>query len=471
MCENKKYVHNRYIHKSVLVSCGHCPSCQQEKANARAMRIRNHNDGRLCLFVTLTYDNRFVPYIETSDLLNISDSSVKEVQIKRDYSVRWYKDNCIIKENPVVLTSYRQCDFETFCFGVPELKMKLQCTGVIYWPDVQNFIKRLRINLKRKYNYDSKISYYACGEYGSDTKRCHFHLLIYFEQGTFEEIQPVIVKSWPYGDMQRENKRIQIALDPSSYVASYTAKSASLPKILESAPIRPKYSHSLYFGLSLSAFSLPSLLEKADKNDMCYRKEVLKDGVPVLVDVPIPKYVLNRFFPKFKGYSSFTTPEIHELLRFPQKLWNKLGKCDLSSHIPLIGEHLLYSREDFRRFIVHLNHCFETYKDITNKNIYDYSIDYCRVWQSRQNYIFKHSYDNIETLLDFKDFYENANEFVDNPDLSPTLLHPSVLVYQVDPNKRDFEICKDKKLKEQYDRKENLKMINNMALSAIDNQF
>ena len=60
MCEHSKYVHNKYIHKSILVSCGKCSACLQQKANARAQRIRNHNDGRLCLFLTLTYDNRFV---------------------------------------------------------------------------------------------------------------------------------------------------------------------------------------------------------------------------------------------------------------------------------------------------------------------------------------------------------------------------------------------------------------------------
>ena len=68
MCDFTKYVYNKYIRKSLAVECGKCPACLQRKANARAMRIRNHNDGKLCLFITCTYDNRFVPYVKVDDL-------------------------------------------------------------------------------------------------------------------------------------------------------------------------------------------------------------------------------------------------------------------------------------------------------------------------------------------------------------------------------------------------------------------
>ena len=42
--------------------------------------------------------------------------------------------------------------------------------------DLQKFFKRLRINLKREYHeFSPKLRYYACGEYGSKTKRAHYH--------------------------------------------------------------------------------------------------------------------------------------------------------------------------------------------------------------------------------------------------------------------------------------------------------
>ena len=49
--------------------------------------------------------------------------------------------------------------------------------------DLQKFMKRLRINLKRKYNFpcdDSPgVRFYACGEYGSTTERPHYHLCLF----------------------------------------------------------------------------------------------------------------------------------------------------------------------------------------------------------------------------------------------------------------------------------------------------
>ena len=466
MCTHQKYVHNKYIHKSILVSCGKCESCQQQKSNARALRIRNHNDGRLCLFVTLTYDNRFVPYIYSKDLVNLSDDNIHDVSVRRDYYTRSYCGNVIVREKPVVLASYRSSEFSSFCFGLPELNKKSDCVGVIYWPDAQNFIKRLRTNLKRILHYENKITYYCVGEYGSESKRPHFHLLIYFEKGTIEELRPVIAKSWPYGDMLRQNKRIQQAIDASSYVASYVNKSVGLPKILTSAPIRQKHSHSLYFGANLSAFSLRSLLEKTDNQNLSYSKEILKDGVPMLVTLPIPKDVINRYFPRFKGYSSFSPSEIRDILRCPKELWNRLGR--LRTESPLIGLELSYTFEDYRKFVVHLRHCIDCYIRLTGKTIYDYSIDYERVWLARWNFIFKHSYDDVDSFLNF---YENINEFVDKLDCIPTLPHPSSCHYQLDPNKR-FDVVKaSDNLTSLFNEKENIRKIVNIALSSVDDEF
>ena len=467
MCTHGKYVHNKYIHKSVFVSCGKCDSCIQQKANARALRIRNHNDGRLCLFVTLTYENRFVPYVPTYQLSNINDMSDYDIGVYRDSDVRFYRGRKIFTDDSSLLTSFPASDFKKYCLDAPQLNKKSDCTGIIYWPDVQNFIKRLRINIKRFYpeNYEIKVTYWAVGEYGSHTYRPHFHLLIYFSKGTLEEIRPIIAKSWPYADMLRKNKRIQQAIDASSYVASYVNKSANLPKILESSVIRQKHSHSLYFGANLPCFSLPSLLEKTDRGDLSYSREVLKDGKPLLVSLPIPKYVINRYFPKFKGYSSFSPSEIRELLRFPIQLWDKLGQ-NLVRPYQLIASEFAYSKDDFHKFVVHLRNCVNTYCRITGNTIYDYSIDYERVWFQRWNYVYKHSYDDVTNWFDF---FENINQFIDTLDVSaPTL--PSGH-YVLNPNERSYVKISSRNLSDLFIKKENIKNINSFALSSIDEEF
>ncbi len=52
--------------------------------------------------------------------------------------------------------------------------------GTLYKKDYQNFIKRLRKGLPKK-NHPSytQIKYYACGEYGTDTKRPHYHAIMF----------------------------------------------------------------------------------------------------------------------------------------------------------------------------------------------------------------------------------------------------------------------------------------------------
>ena len=471
MCDFTKYVYNKYIRKSLAVECGKCPACLQRKANSRAMRIRNHNDGKLCLFVTCTYDNRFVPYVKVDDLFPSPNLHNKEVKLYRDYTVRFYKDKKIVKPVNQVVETFHLSDFKEFCYDIPHLNKKRGCCGLVYWPDVQCFIKRLRINLKRYLHYDFPISYYAVGEYGSKKKswRPHFHLLVYFEKGTIETLRPIIIKSWPFGDMQRKNKRIQEAIDPSGYVASYVNKSADIPEILTSDVARQKSSHSLYFGHSLQCFSLPALLEKADNHNMSYSREIYKDGVTLLADLPIPKYIINRFFPKFKGYYNFAPDEVLQLLPFPRHLWDRLGL--LSDSSCFLPKDNLYTREDYRKFIVHLRGCIDDYIRITGRNIYDYAIDYQRVWFERFSFIFRHSYDDIGDLYQFLDFYENAGDYVFNPSIAPTLPDPNVYFYQLNPNKRRSVIKSCSNLTDLFWKKERLKEINSIVLAENDEEF
>ena len=474
MCDHSKYVYNKYLHKTIFVSCGKCEACLQEKANARALRIRNHNDGKLCLFIMLSYDNRFVPYVSVESVLNIHPSSFDElgrssgsISVYRDFDVRHYRDKKIITKNLKLLTTFPASAFRSYCYDIPVLRKKSGCVGVILWSDVQNFIKRLRINLERN-GINNKITYFAVGEYGSKKKswRPHFHLLVYFEEGSFETLQSVIVKSWPYGDMLKSDKRIQVAVDASGYVASYVNKSADLPNILASNPIRQKHSHSLFFGSNVHGFTLPSILEKADRHDMSYCREVLENGTPVFRNLPVPKYVISRYFPRFKGDFSLSPSEICELLRFPIKLWYKFG--DIASNQKLIAKEFMYSKEDFRRFVVHLRHCVDYYIKVTGKTLYDYSIDYLRVWFERWSFVFKHSYDAITQLCDFAEFYENAFEFYDNPTIAPTLPHPSMMWYQLNPcERRDIKI-KVFNLTDLYNKRQNLKEINSIVIEEND---
>ena len=80
-------------------------------------------------FVTLTYSEENVPTIAYTDISK--------------------KDN------------YEYCEELTLCKK-----------------DFQNFMKRLRFHYKDKYNWDN-IRFFACGEYGEQTGRPHYHTIIF----------------------------------------------------------------------------------------------------------------------------------------------------------------------------------------------------------------------------------------------------------------------------------------------------
>lgn len=80
--------------------------------------------------------------------------------------------------------------------------------------DLQKFFKRLRKRLEER-----KIRYFACGEYGDQTQRPHYHAII-FGMGLQYEEQKIIQEAWPLG-------KVHFGMaEPASirYVAQYINK-------------------------------------------------------------------------------------------------------------------------------------------------------------------------------------------------------------------------------------------------------
>lgn len=67
--------------------------------------------------------------------------------------------------------------------------------------EIQQFFKRLRRKIEIKFNQDDikPIKYYAVGEYGNQTKRFHFHALIYNIPGSMVASQKLVEDTWGNG--------------------------------------------------------------------------------------------------------------------------------------------------------------------------------------------------------------------------------------------------------------------------------
>lgn len=159
---------------TISFPCGHCDECVRHKRKAMACRIANeasltpHDN----CFITLTYDEVHLPQAE-------------------------------------------------YC-GVPR--------GTLRKKHLQDFMKRLRRRLD--YHYNIRVRFFACGEYGSKTKRPHYHLVIFgwcpdFTKcdcrGNNSYVCPLLSGLWDFGFHLVQKFEVSHA----NYVAGYVTKKLS----------------------------------------------------------------------------------------------------------------------------------------------------------------------------------------------------------------------------------------------------
>lgn len=336
MCLNKKRFYNKWNHTWQWVDCGKCPACMQAKANKRTMRIRNAvYDGYITLFVTLTYRNINIPYIrkdeikENSPYFNIyRDCSVRRVRFNGSYQMvyRYKREREIIGKYDCF--KYRLFPDISDVQSLPRLKGQSNPNkvGVIFYKDVQDFEKRLRINLLRHYGIKKAIYTFKCSEYGPSTFRPHFHLLISVPQESLAQCKSAITEAWPYDSRVKSDKSIEIARNAASYVSSYVNRGSDFPRFLDNARLRPKHSFSLGYGLQNNSFSLEYILQQFHRRDIRYTSQFYYNDFSFTKFVPIPKYACNRYFAKCYGYSRLTYDEIIQLCKDP---YGYVEKSDL----------------------------------------------------------------------------------------------------------------------------------------------
>lgn len=102
-------------------------------------------------------------------------------------------------------------------------------TRVLRKRDFQLFLKRLRKRIS-----PCRIRYFACGEYGSVTKRPHYHAIIFNFPSSFDVFQ-CIEASWMLGYTLVK----PINSNHFRYVAKYCVTTSTLPAVLRRKEFRP----------------------------------------------------------------------------------------------------------------------------------------------------------------------------------------------------------------------------------------
>ena len=154
MCLHKRFITNKYTGKKIFVKCGKCSACLTEKMLHQRSLMVNEYSG-CALFVTLTYSPENVPYVFGEDCFGDSFSVFRNGQFVKNLPHEIYESLVIPPEN----------------------------FNILFYDDLQKFIKRLQMSCRRSSLPFLKYSY--VGEYGTRNLRPHFHVLFYIEDFSY----------------------------------------------------------------------------------------------------------------------------------------------------------------------------------------------------------------------------------------------------------------------------------------------
>lgn len=223
-CLNPKKVFNPYTKENMIVPCGHCQACNLQRNHHWSLlcdlEAQSH---KYCMFITLTYANRFIPRAQLVD------------NITQPFSYDLVDADGNVLDTISMSEEERTKLLDKFhLFG---------CVPYLRKSDLQKFFKRFRFYAKKISS--ARVRYFACGEYGPAHFRPHFHILLFFDDQTLmEACEQIVCQSWPFG-------RIDVQLSRgncTSYVASYVNSSVYVPKVLKVRAARPFCVHSQKLG-------------------------------------------------------------------------------------------------------------------------------------------------------------------------------------------------------------------------------
>lgn len=302
-CLHPRRIVNPYTTDVLFVPCGQCAACVVRKADiatAYAQNMASHF--KFCYFVTLTYADIFLPMVDVCAIERVGNRYLEYADTllhssdPRDLKEEWYHDNDISLDPAENLvrqqyeigfkyvprdvsvkvknsTVYRSFDDVPFEFSAPMTddvindilrrangRYSYSKRKVVYLPasewklripvirnrDFELFMKRLRSNLNQQKLPYEELRYYCVSEYGPQTLRPHWHLLLFFDSPQLTQaIRENVRKAWSYGNCDVSLSRGAAA----SYVASYVNSVATIPYLyVGHKEIRPRSFHSKGFG-------------------------------------------------------------------------------------------------------------------------------------------------------------------------------------------------------------------------------
>lgn len=333
-----------------LVPCGHCIQCITSKRRKTELLLSLETQAhKYCELINLTYSDEFIPWVDLSAIdgkympfgseldsflrivhpihfgdrmKNMYNPRTKQHYLVRDkyYSEQrftsafGYLERYLCYDTFDVTKLY--LDLETYNKRIDEyynrfpwrhrgVSRKKNHVSILWNEDLQRFLDRLKKWIKRTYGV--KVRYFAVGEYGSNSLRPHWHIVLFHDS---LQLRDAFSTVWSYPNSTKQNPReCSVSLldaslwtygditttttdgYASSYLSGYLNQSSSIPKLLASFP--PKSFKSTFLGENRDFKLLSSLLKSRDYSRLTTSCLVSRKGLKRVVSTPSPTY--SRF--------------------------------------------------------------------------------------------------------------------------------------------------------------------------------
>lgn len=379
-----------------FVPCGHCTQCMNAKRSRTSLLLDLEGQhSRYVEFITLTYSDNFIPRLDFRQYYDnmyncglscddipilfgnrvsrnfgrvLHDNSFDNIYVPLNLKKKFYG----YSQLPSLLKTYNERIDEYFR-RFPERKRGIRQYNVVpilWYPDLQKFIKRLRAFASK--TFDVKFRYFAIGEYGTNSLRPHFHILLCHNSCEFHRIFDETIelpfstpsnprecssvlfesKIWQYGDCVTTTTDKGL----SSYLASYVNQPSDFPQIL--APFNQKTFHSVFLGENRDIKQVSSLFRTGSFEQLVTTSVKDSHGVERIVSVPSASY--NRFNIRLTSVSLQNPATSYELL-FQTGRYIDLYLQETGEIINVFDEQSLYSFFTWLSSVVRVNTLFSTY--------------------------------------------------------------------------------------------------------------
>lgn len=328
-CISPKTIYNRYLQQYVTVPCGECAACKILKKNLLCSKVSNECDNYAYnIFFSLTYDNDHIPIVKRNS--NIVYLRRRKVLSPRyyDYNEHCYKRDTIEVNKydylPVSdfnldtslsnITSYGGIDTDNVSNG--------QYLGVLYKKDIQNYLKKLRYEIK-KAGFSESLRYFICGEYGGRYFRPHYHGILHTNNESLANwLLQNIIPLWSFSSLSSYSQKNCSGNDGKpklisgkgvcSYVSKYVSLFDNVSKTKSCSLFRPFYLCSKRPCYGLSTFDKEVFQNVIQGTDYDIERTVISNRKSITVSVS--DTLQGQFYSRFDGIDKYSIDELCHLV-------------------------------------------------------------------------------------------------------------------------------------------------------------